>query len=382
MTLTTYNKKILEFIYELSKLNRVYSYRELAKRVRIQGKEVSAKTIQSWLEWLDQPYERFGMKKPFKLLYYPVPIIEKIGLSRITALFNTTNPEIISEIKTYSDFTAIVSELSTLKKKLFVQFLVPKKREAEFIKNLKQKYSLIISFTIQTNTGYLVVNPLHKIIEESGNHVPENLPQEWINQQSNKVLLHLERTAVEQENSLVKKNQFIIPVIFEYGKHFRSSTEVWQWCKTNIGEPVWKYLPRIRIQTDAMGIHAVQKAIEQTYIEEIIFQTRMEYIPLALENNFYSYIHFNLINTNKQTLIIELIKNSITSRFYKTPTGAFVILLTNAKAFNRLLSIFSEQPIQWIGILQHEESLPLLTDDKYNALKYYEIFDAEKKEWK
>ena len=96
-----YHPKILEFLYELSKLDRYYSDRELSRRIRIQGEIVTSKTIRRWFDFLHSTC----------FDYHPYIEIEKLGLELFYAFYPLKKGVIDSPYSTYLNVSISLKSL-------------------------------------------------------------------------------------------------------------------------------------------------------------------------------------------------------------------------------------------------------------------------------
>ncbi len=379
MSLSLYNKNILNFLYELTKLKKFMSYDGIAKQIKIEGKEkISPKTVERWFSFLRQKYNFPGSKTKEKFNFYPTFFFEKLGLALLFVISEKPNTNILNNLP-FQNYIAWLFNPEINESVLLTGYLVPIQYISRFKKEwekIRQK-GLVKDYKIYlTNKGFTIYSPWHKVIDKEGIFHPENNINEEIERQIKELERYLDNLPKIEMIPIVKKNPLIIPVLFEYYYQYWTSPKVWEAIKKRFSNRIWNYIQKKNKQNDNIGIKKVQQTIKQVYDSDLIQQMRVVYMPIELKNNFFIYF---IIEDDSSDRIIKSIGdialNSIYISIYPiSDKKFFVISLTNQK----IIEILHKHNIKRLYFLQHEKSLPLLTAQKYKKYNYANYFDLIK----
>ena len=373
--LKVYNKKLLNFMYQLTKLKRFESYRKLSRHITVdEGRHVSPKTVQKWIKFLSEKVS-YNNKKLVKFLYYPTFFYEKFGLRRVFVLSQLTK-ETKNNIRNilkidYNDYACWLYDTTKLSYVLLTAYLIPKgfnlkKRFNE----LKKQGTLSDYEIISTHKGFYFYSPWSKVIDRYGNFHPENNDKGEIEQQIEKFKYYVKHLPKIEVIKQVKQNPLIVPAVFEYSREYYSSRKVWFALKKKLKQDVWLYIRRRKKETDYVGIKRVQQALNDIHKTGIFHQIRVEYLPLEFHQNFYVY---GLSNANS---LYSITSNSISSCVHPLHNRLFFISLTNKEG---LFNMLSKIRLDRLMLLDYKRSLNLLL----RAYKFnYRLFDPVNCRWK
>lgn len=388
MTLSNYDPKLLEFLYELTKLDKVMSYKDIARSITIQGKKVSPKTVERWFKFLRTPYEHSKSLSKDRFDYFPQFSYEKLGLSHHYVILEGADERVLKEFPyaKYQNYALWLFDSETKKSCLTISYPLPLKHVLRFKEswsNMK-KEKLIKNYDINhVYSGFMIYSPWHKVVNENGIFYPENNIEQEIERQ----IFHLKNYINNlPENKIIpeiKRNPLILPVIFE--NHFKSwsSQTIWEKMKAKLGERVWDYVRKKDSQGDGVGIKRVQLAVRSLHNSKVSHQMKVVYLPLQLNTLFiFSKMKFK----SREDLLLavkNLAMNSIQMTLYPQENNElFLIISTNHRGVPRVFEIMERLDVKKIRFLQHEKSLPLLTSEDITKFNYGKLFDTKKLCWK
>lgn len=382
MTLKLYDKKLLNFMYELTKLDKFYSPYALSKKITLEGgRKVTPRTIQKWFKFLREPWE-FQGKKIDKFSYYPTFFYEKLGLQRVFVFFEIRKKvslkKLFKEIP-YYDYVTWLHDLNKNKEILLVSYLIPKESLEKFKEKLRKTKILIYPFFYSTSP-FKIHSPWHKVIDHNGIFHPELNDENEIERQLYGLGYYLNNLPESEMVSQIKRNLLVIPTVFEHTRENWSSLKVWQTIKEKLRKDVWLYVKKKRKQTDAVGIKKTQLSLNGLEKYALLNQIRADYLPVELNHNFFVYL---ILKYRNEKELLEKIKsisiNSIITKNYlsKNKNEILITALVNSNSFQNILDI---KDIEKIFLLKHKKSLPLILDSY--KFQYHKLFDPEKCCWK
>ncbi len=352
-----YHKKILEFLYELSKQDKYYSDRELSKKIRINNERVTSKTIRRWFDLLESTC----------FDYHPYIYIERLGLELFYAFYNEDKGIIISPYTSYLNKSI---DLRNMRNIVTHSFWVPQGYESlmKIIPKIEKFYSKEV-----------IVNPLHKMFDDKGNIYPlKDLSEEQENN-IRRVINSLKNIHEQEIRGEIKRNPLIIPIIFEYDKEHWSSIEVWNSLKKK--RDIWKYFRKIKKKSDYVAIKHIQLTIKKISDMGLIKFMNINYAPLE-ERNHYVWI-CSKINRNLKKILEELSLLAPFIYIYRAKEKdkyLFNLMIPNY-LLDKVLNIFMDNAIILnVYLVNYEKSRPLWNREwlKFN---YEKAFDPEKGEW-
>lgn len=383
MTLKIYDKNLLNFMYELTKLDKFYSSYALSKKITLEGgRKVTPRTIQKWFKFLREPWE-FQGKKIDKFSYFPTFFYEKLGLQRVFVFLEFKKKKInlkdlFKEIP-YYDYVTWLHDLNKNKEILLISYLIPKENLEKFKEKLKRHKAITNYIIYFSSKPFIIYSPWYKVIDNNGLFQPELNSQIEIEKQLKLFGYYIDNLSVVEPIQQIKKNPLIIPTLFEYVKENWTSPKVWQTIREKLGKDVWLYIRKRKKLTDSVGIKRIQQSINLIHRHELFHQIRITYLPTELKNNFFIYLLLKFNNKNKLFSIISKIAlNSIFMNNYILRNNKIlVVALVNCDSFQSILDV---KGIEKIFLLKHKKSLPLILDSY--KFQYHKLFDPEKCCWK
>ena len=385
MTRGIYDYNLLNFLHELTKIDRFMSYKDLSKAIVLEnGKKVSPKTIERWFNFLKKEYNHPKSKTKEKFNFYPAFFHEKLGLISVCIISEKPNLKLLGRLP-FQDYVIWLFDPKINESVLLIGYLVPIiylerfKREWKKMKRqgLVKNYKFYITYK-----GFTIYSPWHKVIDKDGIFHPENNSEEEIDRQIRRFRYYLNDLPKIEIMNPIKKNPLIVPVLFEHQYQYWTSPKIWQRMKDKLGKKIYDYVSRSKVTSDAVGIKKVQQTLKEIYHKDIILQMRIVYMPIELKNNFFIYL---IVNFEKRE-VVEQIKmlalNSIYLRILPmSKNKVFLISLTNSKCLEKIFEILRNLKIEKIYFLQHEKSLPLLTTQKYKKHDYFNHFNPKTSQW-
>jgi len=212
---------------------------------------------------------------------------------------------------------------------------------------------------------------------------PEKNEEEEIEDQVEKFGNYLDNLPEFKMIPEIKKNPLVVPVLFEYNREHYSSIKVWHGIKNNLGKNVWDYIRKFKKQTDGVGIKKIQEVMNEINRHKLFSKTRIVYMPLELNHNFFIYTILKYKNKKDLLDVIKKISmNSVHINIYPIEDNKiFVIALLGGKSLSNFLTILEEIEVERTLFLQHNKSLPLLTNKKIKKIDYRTMFDPKNLRW-
>lgn len=382
MTIGIYDYNLLNFLHELTKLDRFMSYKDLSKAIVLEnGKKISPKTIERWFNFLKAEYNHPKSKTKEKFNFYPAFFHEKLGLTLVWIISEKHNPKILDMLP-FQFYIAWLFDPKINESVLLTCYLVPiiylERFKQEWKKMKRQGLVKNYKFYV-TYKGFTIYSPWHKVIDEEGMFHPENNVEEEINRQVRKFGYYLNDLPKIEIMNPIKKNPLIVPVLFEHQYQYWTSPKIWSRMKEKLGKRIYDYVSRNKVTSDAVGIKKVQQTLKEIYHKDIIQQMRIVYMPLELKNNFFVYLILESKDKKNITDIIQgLTMKSVYINIYPMHRNRFfIVALTNHAILNNLDLLKGKE----IYFLQHEKSLPLLTTQKYKKHDYFDHFNPKTVAW-
>lgn len=367
-----YNKKLLKFLYELTKLKKFMSHKEISSELAEREFKISPKTVERWFKFLNKPYKheiREGYEKynPFPIFnFFPTFFYEKLGLASVYLILEEPKRAMIKSFpfQKYNDYATWLFDSSKLKSVLLLGFVVPINKIDKFKESysIEKKKGTLGNFEIYiTNKSFNIYSPWNKVISKNGLFHPEKNDLNEIELQIdefNKYLNNLPKIEMIPE---IKNNPLIIPPIFEQHRAGWSSSKIWEKLRERLKEEVWDYFKKKKKKTDSVGIKRIQSTMRDINNLGLMHKMKVFYMPLELGHNFYVYSNIRF-NNRKELLesVKKLAINSVWMAAYPMKENElFLINLINNKSLPTLLDIFSEKKVKRVFFLQHEKSLSL-----------------------
>ena len=329
MTLNLTHPKLINFLQQLSQQQGILSYRDMAKKIRVQEKKVSVKTIQHWMNTLKgtQPEQQ-----P-QFFYYPAFYNEAIGLT--AHIHKGTIPE---HLKPWTIYSTILHNYTT--EEQINTLLLPKKE--------KSITPITTGKTIYNLDGTAPEKDYDAIFKE-----------------------HFKKCeALTQLNSL-KKNPLIIPCIFEYQHRATNAQQVWNRFKNKVRNNIEYYCPKTK--TEQQGIHAIRTTLKT--IQPLIVEPRIEYLPYNQDKDYYHI-------TTKKIGANTLYKHATTLKIYKTTQGYLHIIQTTQQQTENILEKAQELDIQNISIVMKKKTEEHLKNSTLTQFQYEKNYEPRTGTWK
>ncbi|MFH1174846.1 MAG: hypothetical protein V1725_06950 [archaeon] len=368
-----FDKKLMNFLYELTKLDKYYSDNELANKILLEGsKRVTSKTIRSWFRVLD--------KGCFD--YYPYPQYEKFGL-QLYILFADADEHVLINKIPYQYYVAKWYSFRDLKEVLVLAYLIPTGFEKEFGDLVKKEHALDNLRWYQLYKAGIplaLYNEFHRCINRDGSgklHKPKNLEEQLSLLKHH--YQHLPRPVLAD---IIKKNPFIIPVVFEYSRDHWHSKQVWKALQRKFGKETWTYVQKRKSQQEGLGLKRVQDTMKNLNTSNLFVQMRPVYSALEQANMFYfSICSFSNIDELIQ-LIRELLPLCIFIYIFPiSENRAALQLVINGNFLGKAAVIFEQHVfLEQLLFLNFEKSFALWKRDIFKFKDYYH-FNPFTKAW-
>jgi len=386
MTLHEFHPKLLNFLYELTKLDGLKSSTKIANEIRLEnGEKVTPKTVRNWFTYLNQPYQYKNHYLERKLSYFPVISRPKMGLRSTYVIYEDPSPQVINMFP-FQEYVAWLYDPKLSKNVLIAQYTLTEEKIKEFEKVLikLKNMGLFANFSTHTNrTLVRTYSPLHKVLDKNGIFHHDKNDSNELDKQINEFKNRIFNVDTTEMSNAVKNNLFTIPVLNEYNYEHWTSRNVWFAIKEKLGDNVWNYIRKAKRKTDGVGINKVQNVLSNMKKNELLLFMNVVYMPMEIKNNFfiYSFIKFN----NKDELI-KYIKtmamNSIFQNIYiKSKNRALIIALVNSESLQNLFNMDVGVKIEKLYFLNYQKSGELITTTKFNKFDYSMFFDPVNKRW-
>jgi hypothetical protein len=390
MTLHTFDKRLLEFMYQLTLHQKLMAPKEMAQVITIQGKKVSERTIKRWLKWL---------KAHHYFTYYLYTNYPKIGLVNANCILRGVKDDRIVKIIPFQDYLMKGIDMTRTKDCFFISYLMPQKNISDLKEFCKKaiKLNLIESYDIfETKQITTLYSEKHRIINEHGNVISHKLDLDTYFE-------NLLQSKVCKNHSIgvddyAKKNPIVVPLMLEYLKDHASFKTAWSKMKSKLGEGIWDYVGDLKTKlkkSDGAGIVYVQKTMRylHTNLKDYFTQVRVSYGPLYSGENVNLYVFLKL---KKKEQIIDLAreisKNSIyvlVNELNDRNMDVGIDFVTNNKFASEILSTIipkyadtsKSNSIMW---LSYHCSSPYWESTTKNWIRfnYHRLFDPKTVSWK
>jgi hypothetical protein len=299
MALSKYDKGLLEFMYQLTLHKTYMNSIEISKAIKVQGKSVTDRTVRRWFKYLHA--QHFD--------YFPRLKYNRLGLQSIWVL-SDMDENVLKAIPHKLDVVKCM-DLGTFKPCFLVAYLIPKGYAGQFRKfwSVALQRGLISCYRIfESRCPVDFYSSFHELVGEDGRiNFPENYDTK------HQFFHGLLKGSIEENvevnmHDSVRKNPFIVPLVFEYFREHWSSHHVWKSMKRKLGDDIWKYIkdPKAgREQKDGAGIRFVQLTTRELCdnFDEFFSQMRVVYYPLYSNESSIFYL---LLELKKRDAIHKL----------------------------------------------------------------------------
>ena len=386
MVLHTFDKRLLEFMYQLTLHQKLMTPKEMSQNITIQGKKVSERTIKRWLKHL---------KENYYFTYYPSINYECLGLSGVgLVLLGLKHASVLDAIP-YKTYLMKGVDLKSHENCFFANYRIPEGKFDEFYnfwKTAKNKGIVKDFFAFKLKQIITAYSPIHKVIEPRGTLTfADNLDVE-----TSESVKRAMRAEPKQNNQI--KVPLVVPIILEHFKDYVSSKKIWYKLKEKFGGEVWSIikkshpLVRVKKQTDGAGIKCVQHTLKFLYqnFDEFFQQIKFAYGPLY-SKNINLYFALQLKNPqNLEVLVTSLLRKSACVITYKTYKNGQVILelITNSESVASIVSLVSSlaarSKLNRVLLMDYGDSSAYWENETKGWLKqhYHELFNPKTASWK
>lgn len=378
MALSTYNKDLLEFMYNLTFTPKIRPPLDISKFLELRGQKVSERTIKRWFMYLGN-----------NIAYHARINYASLNLQTVYVLLKEAHPKLLTTIP-YSVVPFYGYDATNLIKYTGTHFPIPigkEKELEEFLTNAKE-LNLLQDFELfpynQVADSYL---PFHEVIDLEGNF---KFNQTYDISHFEALFDYAVRKPSEQKLSkIVEKNPITLPIIVEYSRKRWSSHKVWFAMNENLEDNLWNYIKRKKSkirERQGAGVALVQKSVRDIQLahDELFRQVRVFYGPFNDDKNVVANIFIKLKNHEQiKELFKEIAQKAIITSFY-LPTD-----LSNKLRIALTTNIESQTKIS-------NEILPKYIDNDYDnkvifrrkqnkeinmKLNYSKLFNPKTCEW-
>lgn len=388
MTLTDYDPQLLEFMFQLTKLPRLMSFRELARTICFEdGTHISSKTVERWFRYLERPFDHPLSEDKTRFNYFQTFRYERLGLQYV--LLFLTDPALArlkhTALFDHSIYAAQLYDTMQRAHVLHIGLLIPPEalpRLQRFLALLQHKHYFRSFSCSPVRTGFTFYSPWHNVVDKQGIFHPELNHSSFFSEQFSRFQMYRASSQEKDLLSEVKKYPFIIPVFFEHYFRLRSSRLIWPLIKTSLGSRLSSYLRTSTFVSDRTGEFRIAETLRHIITSRIAHQVRVEYIPLEMRHTFSIYGTLSFSSEKQLSSLLEVLCcNSLFMKVYTMDKKeVFFIASVNATSFARILDKIGNS-LRSLFFFQYEQSLPLLMSRAYTRFNYKRLFDEKKVKW-
>lgn len=340
MSLGTYDNKMMEFIYFLTKNQKFMNSVEIAKEFKPSKGKISDRTIRRWFNRLQQGC----------FDYYPTIKYEAFAFRLTYVLLRNLRTDKILNIIPHINYLTCGFNFNDSDQCYLLSYLVPSNKKREFAEfwDMVRKLDIadeVLLFPLKTPTEFY--SPFHKITKSNGEL--DFSKQDFDNTYFEEIFSrNFERKAEAVMESVVLENPLLIPTVFEYFREHWSSKKVWFNIKRKVGDKIWDYVPKVNKKTNGVGINLVQETMRDLhgkYYPTFFQQIRVFYEPLLSKAvDLYIFLEIKDWYGIKE-LLKSIAKLSLNLTVYppvdKSKTMVLAAL-TNSKEFPNIVRIIRE----------------------------------------
>ena len=379
MVLSQYNKNLLNFLYELTKVDCYVNHKQLSKKIRLDGqKRITYQTIQNWFRFLKQN----------DFCYSPVVQYEKLGLHTFFAMTDLSDKAVIKGIPFATDVFAVYNPIK-MKKQFIMRYSVPVPLVEYFYdkwNELKKENPKISYKLFQTNTEFIIYTPFHKSITKEGSFDPRKIDKKDMAHQIERFYEYLKSLSKPEMDENVRKNPLFILVALEYINNGCSSVKLWNRLKSKLGENIWDYVKKKKTRTDNIGIKRVQSEIKRMNKKSngLFHQLRIDYVPLTAN---LSTVHVSMKCKDKKEIkkiVSEIALKSVCMKVYpRDDNHIFLSIATNNHGIQEIIKQLSTADIMTKKILWEDDAATLAIKSEMSVTSnHFEYFNPRSSEWK
>ncbi len=311
-----FNKKILEFMYNLTLNERYMNSLEMSRNISIGSKKITDRTIRRWLHFLKQ-------NKYFN--YYSNIIDEEFGLTNVMVSVNDVKNEKIANQLPYKTSILAGKDMRGFENSLLLFYSIPEASFNAFQDSWKNALNSgqIGNFQInryRTETAFY--SPFHEVVGDDG-FIRISNGREIDNSYFKELLYNNMRRKISVKiNKEIERNPFIIPLVCELHEDSHlSSTLLWSIVKDKMKSGLWSFIRDSRVRRkkkDGLGVKFVQRTMRHLNdnFNDFFQQIRLGYKPFY-RNNISLYLTLKFKNRNNIIDFSDSVsKNSLSTIVY------------------------------------------------------------------
>ena len=386
MAYSMYSKDILKLIYHLTTNQKMMTPSEVEKHTKDKFLDVSSRTLLRWFKYLKEQEAN-----DYSFDYYPYINFNAFGLISVIVIFSEPISEAVLKIIPHLQ-GSFVGRNNLFKKQYLASYLIPPEKLEDFeliLKKIKSKKLVKEYFLLKADKVTNIYSPFHEIFDENGElNFNKSIDNTYF----------IENIKVKKREikmlDFIKKEPFIIPIVFEQFRESFSSQRVWIEIYKHLKENAWKFIGNSKIkykQNPDQAIKYIQTLNKklQNRFNDIFDQVRVYYKPFfSQKNNLSAYIKLKLNSNNIEEL--RKLSDKISCHAIETiiyPSREFE---KDCRVIIFVISSFIEI-YEILKIAKNYQNFEYLIEDKkeiwkvwnrdFMKFKYWEVFDIEKKEW-
>jgi hypothetical protein len=388
MKLERFNKKLLYFLYSLTKEPRIMKSDDLARKIKqIDGSKVSGRTVRRWFSFLQGSC--------FDYYYY----IKYESLGLVTAYVIVKGQKDLNKILNkipLHDYATYVFDTKSMEEVVLLRYLIPIEKIKEFENHWSDFYDdgLVRRYWIHyLSTPTMIYSPFHKTISREGEFSNDNVKESDYDFFFKLLYKNLNTKRVPKVDDAIKENPLILPVLLSQSREHWASTKIWKDMKEKLGSSVWNYIGKVKKETDNVGTKRVQKCyrdIFEKHRDKLIQQVRVEYDPIILHKNITSFLFLDFPSNNSRfEFTKELAKKSLITYVYPhyghSNKTMFFFVSSNSLTrdiLSELVVKYSKKSISNRILWRNKKKIGKIWGRHTAKLNYANLFDPDKCKWK
>jgi hypothetical protein len=387
MVLHDFNPRLLNFLFELTKLDGPKSAAGIANLIHLEGgKCVSAKTVRNWFAYLHAPYHFRGYHCERRLSYFPAILTNRLGLVTVYAFYESASPRLpeLFPMRFYAGRLYDVHSNQTL---LVMCYIVPVDHLKDFTSLLRKVRSmgLCSDFTsCITGPSFRMTSPWHKTADTHGVFHIERTDPEQACRDVGKLQAFLGKSDETDISAAIKENPLVIPVFAESLYELRSSVQIWKALKAKLGSTVWAYFGRSKRRNDGLGVKSVQAIVRNLPHYGLFNQMRVVYFPLEVGRNLTIWVIPSFSSRNQ---FVETARTMSSNSLFTqicpiSREKALLASLVDAPSLQTLFESLSSTRLERMFLFDYPKSGDLATTTRYSIFDYARYFDPQSCSWR
>lgn len=376
-----FKPKHLEFVYLLSKANKLMNSSEMSKYLQKLDFDVSDRTINQWFK-----------EDPVSVAYALEPNYVALGLRfAVIRVFGLKNRAFFDLVPNCF-FIHPLNSLATHHIEYVMYCAVPPESYQELVKffEVAKEKGIIDRFDFFDRKHSLYnMSTLHKIVSpegkldfsKAGPSLNEELFSEYLNCQDNIEVIEG-----------IRKNPIILPVLLESENEFPTSSKLWDSIKTKLSDRVWEFIPDYKYKSDGVGIAKVKEALREVKSRQHTYydNARVVYQPLLLNDFVLSFVDITLKNREEYLeLAKELTKRTLSTVFMFSPLdsnrfmiGMVTSFLEQSKIVTDIFPRYAHNQMSRVAYYDKAEARKLFAEIKSGVKKMdYTLYNPKTNKW-